>query len=96
MLGVGYKWGCTKLVSKGLHQILLYNPIGCTFQEAIQEPLPMNQKNPSARTAVLLKPSPGQKTLERQGEERSSKSMFALLLKRPFFTKILGFKGRGS
>ena len=46
----------------------------------------------------LLKPSAGHKTLEKQGEERFSKSTnFCVLLKRPiFFTKTPGFKGKGS
>ena len=47
------------------------------LSEVIQEPLPLKQKIPSAQPGVSLKPSSGQKTLEKQGEQHFSKTVFA-------------------
>ena len=48
--------------------------VGVVLNLLIHEPLP---SNPSAQATFYLNPSPGQKTLEKQGEERFSRSMFA-------------------
>ena len=92
---IGGMWTSSNRSDHAALLVRSFHIISSTLIRSHSGTLAPKAENPPWCPGILVKPSSGQKSPEKQGDESLGKSILCLL-HQPFFTRAFGFQGRGS